>query len=95
MMKFLPEEEGFPKLLLEAMNYSMRSGGKRLRPLLMQETYRVFGGTDQAVEPFMAAIEMVHTHSLIHDDLPAIDNDDYRRGKRRQIMRFTVRPWGF
>ena len=43
VMKFLPEEEGFPKLLLEAMNYSMRSGGKRLRPLLMQETYRVFG----------------------------------------------------
>lgn len=82
VMKFLPEEEGFPKLLLEAMNYSMRSGGKRLRPLLMQETYRVFGGTDQAVEPFMAAIEMVHTHSLIHDDLPAIDNDDYRRGKK-------------
>ena len=82
VMKFLPEEEGFPKLLLEAMNYSMRSGGKLLRPLLMQETYRVFGGTDQAVEPFMAAIEMVHTHSLIHDDLPAIDNDDYRRGKK-------------
>ena len=82
VMKFLPEEKGFPKLLLEAMNYSMRSGGKRLRPLLMQETYRVFGGMDQAVEPFMAAIEMVHTHSLIHDDLPAIDNDEYRRGKK-------------
>ncbi len=82
VLGFLPREEGFPSLLLEAMNYSMRSGGKRLRPLLMQETYRVFGGTSKVVEPFMAAIEMIHTHSLIHDDLPAIDNDQYRRGKK-------------
>ena len=64
------------------MNYSMQAGGKRLRPLLMQETYRLFGGTGRIVEPFMAAMEMIHTHSLIHDDLPAMDNDEYRRGRK-------------
>lgn len=79
---YLPAQEGFQKTLLEAMNYSMTAGGKRLRPLLMQETYRLFGGTGKAVEPFMAAMEMIHTHSLVHDDLPAMDNDEYRRGKK-------------
>ena len=79
---YLPAEEGFQKTLLEAMNYSMTAGGKRLRPLLMQETYRLFGGNGKAVEPFMAAMEMIHTHSLVHDDLPAMDNDEYRRGKK-------------
>ncbi|HIQ98013.1 MAG TPA: polyprenyl synthetase family protein [Candidatus Limivivens merdigallinarum] len=79
---YLPREEGFQKTLMEAMNYSMLSGGKRLRPLLMQETYRMFGGTERVVEPFMAAMEMIHTHSLIHDDLPALDNDEYRRGRK-------------
>ncbi len=58
------------------------AGGKRLRPMLMQETYRMFGGTRQVIEPFMAAIEMIHTYSLVHDDLPAMDNDDYRRGRK-------------
>ena len=80
--KYLPKEEGFQKTVLEAMNYSMRAGGKRLRPLLMLETYRMFGGEGQIIEPFMAAMEMIHTHSLIHDDLPALDNDEYRRGRR-------------
>ena len=79
---YLPAEEGFQETLLEAMNYSMTAGGKRLRPLLMQETYRLFGGNGKAVEPFMAAMEMIHTHSLVHDDLPAMDNDEYRRGKK-------------
>lgn len=79
---YLPKEEGWQKTLLAAMNYSMTAGGKRLRPLLMQETYRLFGGTGNVVEPFMAAMEMIHTHSLIHDDLPAMDNDEYRRGKK-------------
>ena len=78
---YLPKEEGFQKTVLEAMNYSMRAGGKRLRPLLMLETYRMFGGEGQIIEPFMAAMEMIHTSSLIHDDLPALDNDDYRRGR--------------
>lgn len=79
---YLPEEKGYQKTLLEAMNYSMTAGGKRLRPLLMQETYRLFGGSGEIVKPFMAAIEMIHTHSLVHDDLPAMDNDEYRRGKK-------------
>lgn len=80
--RYLPEEKGYQKTLLEAMNYSMKAGGKRLRPMLMQESYRLFGGTSTVVEPFMAAMEMIHTHSLIHDDLPAMDNDEYRRGRK-------------
>ncbi|MCQ4773988.1 polyprenyl synthetase family protein [Lacrimispora saccharolytica] len=82
LYRYLPEERGYQKTLLQAMNYSMQAGGKRLRPLLMQETYRLFGGTGRIVEPFMAAMEMIHTHSLIHDDLPAMDNDEYRRGRK-------------
>ncbi|RJW99853.1 polyprenyl synthetase family protein [Clostridium sp. AF15-41] len=70
------------------MNYSFQAGGKRLRPLLMQETYRLFGGTGKVVEPFMAAIEMIHTYSLIHDDLPALDNDEYRRGRKTSHVVF-------
>ncbi|MDO4632407.1 MAG: polyprenyl synthetase family protein [Eubacteriales bacterium] len=80
--RFLPEETGTQKELLSAMNYSMTAGGKRLRPMLMLETYRLFGGTSESIYPFMAAIEMIHTHSLIHDDLPAMDNDEYRRGRK-------------
>lgn len=72
----------FQNTLLDAMNYSMLVGGKKLRPLLMQQTYVMFGGTSNAIRPFMAAIEMIHTHSLIHDDLPALDDDEYRRGKK-------------
>ena len=79
--KWLPEEEGFALTMAQAMNYSMCAGGKRLRPILLLETFRLFGGEGEVVEPFMAGIEMIHTHSLIHDDLPAIDNDDYRRGR--------------
>ena len=79
--KYLPKEEGFAKNMAQAMNYSMLAGGKRLRPLLMEETYRLFGGEETVIEPFMAGMEMIHPHSLIHDDLPAIDNDDYRRGR--------------
>ena len=78
---YLPEESGTQHEIMEAMNYSVTAGGKRLRPLLMQETYRMFGGEGREVEPFMAAMEMIHTHSLVHDDLPALDNDDYRRGR--------------
>ncbi len=78
----LPKEEGEQKTLLEAINYSMLVGGKKLRPLLMQQTYFMFGGQSAVIEPFMVAIEMIHTHSLIHDDLPALDNDEYRRGEK-------------
>lgn len=79
---YLPKEEGFAGELAQAMNYSMEAGGKRLRPILMAETYRMFGGESKVIEPFLAAMEMIHTSSLIHDDLPAIDNDEYRRGKK-------------
>lgn len=80
--KYLPKEEGLQKTVIEAMHYSVLAGGKRLRPMLMQETYRMCGGRGQIVEPFMAAIEMIHTYSLVHDDLPAMDNDEYRRGRK-------------
>ena len=79
---YLPKEEGYQKTVIEAMNYSVLAGGKRLRPMLMWETYRMFGGRSKVIEPFMAAIEMIHTYSLVHDDLPAMDNDEYRRGKK-------------
>ena len=83
LASYLPEETGYQKSVLSAMNYTMKAGGKRLRPMLMEETYRMFGGEDRGlIEPFMAAIEMIHTYSLIHDDLPALDNDDYRRGRK-------------
>lgn len=80
--KYLPEETGYQKTVIEAMNYSILAGGKRLRPMLLQETYRMFGGTGTLAEPFMAAIEMIHTYSLVHDDLPCMDNDEYRRGRK-------------
>lgn len=79
---YLPEKEGYQELIMDAMEYSVMAGGKRLRPMLMMETFRLFGGEGQLVEPFMAAIEMIHTYSLVHDDLPAMDNDDYRRGRK-------------
>ena len=81
LKEYLPKEEGWQKTVIAAMNYSVLAGGKRLRPMLMEETYRLFGGKGREIEPFMAAIEMIHTYSLVHDDLPAMDNDDYRRGR--------------
>ena len=78
---YMPEETGYQKDVIEAMNYSLTAGGKRLRPMLVMETARLFGFEDEEVRPFMAAIEMIHTYSLVHDDLPAMDNDEFRRGK--------------
>ncbi len=80
--RYLPRETGYQKTIFQAMNYSMKAGGKRLRPMLLQEVCRLFGGSVELAEPFMAAIEMIHTSSLIHDDLPCMDNDEYRRGKK-------------
>ncbi len=82
LKKYLPAQEGHQKVIMEAMEYSVMAGGKRLRPMLMQETYKLFGGEGELIEPFMAAIEMIHTYSLVHDDLPAMDDDDYRRGRK-------------
>lgn len=81
IQSYLPAEEGFAKTMAQAMNYSILAGGKRLRPMLILETLRLFGGDEKLVYPFMAAMEMIHTHSLVHDDLPSLDNDDYRRGR--------------
>ena len=81
LKSYLPKEEGFAKTMAQAMNYSLMAGGKRLRPMLILETCRMFGGEEKLAYPFMTAMEMIHTHSLVHDDLPALDNDDYRRGR--------------
>lgn len=85
---YLPKEEGYQKTVIEAMNYSVEAGGKRLRPMLMEETYHMFGGTGTVIEPFMAAMEMIHTYSLVHDDLPAMDNDEYRRGRKTTHIKY-------
>ena len=82
LQEYLPRQKGYQSVIMEAMGYSLLAGGKRLRPMLMWETYRLFGGTSRAIRPFMAALEMIHTYSLVHDDLPAMDNDEYRRGRK-------------
>ena len=82
LRRYLPNEEGYQKLIMEAMEYNLMAGGKRPRPMMMQETYKMFGGNSKIIEPFMAALEMIHTYSLVHDDLPSMDNDDYRRGRK-------------
>ncbi|MBQ2800595.1 MAG: polyprenyl synthetase family protein [Lachnospiraceae bacterium] len=82
LQEYLPKEEGFQENIMSAMNYSITAGGKRIRPMLMMETYQLFGGKSKVIEPFMAAMEMIHTYSLVHDDLPAMDNDEYRRGRK-------------
>lgn len=88
LSRYFPGETGEEHLLCEAMNYSVSAGGKRLRPVLLLETFRMFGGADSSAEPFAAAIEMIHTYSLVHDDLPAMDNDRYRRGKLTTHAKF-------
>lgn len=82
LRKYLPKQEGYQKIIMEAMEYSLMAGGKRLRPMLMWESFCLFNGEGEIIEPFMAAIEMIHTYSLVHDDLPAMDNDEYRRGRK-------------
>lgn len=86
--KFLPDENSltgedrYARTVIEAMNYSVLAGGKRLRPMLLHETAVMYGGREELAEPFMAALEMIHTYSLVHDDLPCMDNDEYRRGRK-------------
>lgn len=90
LAEFLPEQKGvYYERVIEAMRYSFYAGGKRLRPMMMLESFRMFGGKDEnIVKPYMAALEMIHTYSLIHDDLPAMDNDDYRRGRLTNHKQF-------
>ncbi len=86
--RYLPKEEGYQATVFQAMNYSLLAGGKRIRPILMMETYKLFGESSKAIEPFVAAIEMIHTYSLVHDDLPAMDNDTLRRGRPTTHAKF-------
>lgn len=90
LAEFLPEQKGvYYERVIDAMRYSFYAGGKRLRPMMMLESFRMFGGKDEnIVKPYMAALEMIHTYSLIHDDLPAMDNDDYRRGRLTNHKQF-------
>lgn len=81
LKKYLKKGECPEKILNEAVEYSLMAGGKRIRPVLIMSTYELFKSDVERVLPFAVAMEMVHTFSLIHDDLPGIDNDDYRRGK--------------
>ncbi|WP_027701591.1 polyprenyl synthetase family protein [Metaclostridioides mangenotii] len=81
LKEYMPKEEGYQKTVIEAMNYSLSAGGKRLRPILTLEACKIVGGIEEDAIPFAVAIEMIHTYSLIHDDLPALDNDDLRRGR--------------
>ncbi|WP_101773017.1 polyprenyl synthetase family protein [Peptostreptococcus faecalis] len=85
---FNPKEYGYQKTIFEAMNYSMKAGGKRIRPIILMESYKICGGKEDIYIPFSAAIEMIHTYSLIHDDLPALDNDDLRRGMLTNHKKF-------
>ncbi len=78
---YLPPPQGLQKTVIEAVHYSVFAGGKRLRPILCMAAAEIVGGTRQSVLPAACAVEMIHTYSLIHDDLPAMDDDDYRRGK--------------
>jgi len=81
LQQCLPTPAGLEKNLLEASRYSLFAGGKRLRPILCLQAAEVVGGDWKAVMPAACALEFIHTYSLIHDDLPAMDNDDFRRGK--------------
>jgi len=80
-LKLLPGKESYPQVIHESMHYSLMAGGKRLRPSLVIAAAEAVGGTRETLMPFAVATEMVHTYTLIHDDLPALDDDDLRRGK--------------
>lgn len=80
--EYLPKDEGFQHTVISAMNYSVIAGGKRIRPMMMEQVFKMCGGTSEVVNPFMAAMEFLHTYSLVHDDLPAMDNDEFRRGRK-------------
>lgn len=88
ILDYVPKATQFDGEIIEAMEYSLASGGKRLRPILIEAFYRLFSGNENVYRPFMAAMEMLHTYSLVHDDLPALDNDDLRRGKPTTHIKF-------
>lgn len=79
--EYLPGEENFPEIIFQSIRYSIFAGGKRLRPILCLAAAEAVGGDSAALLPVACALEMIHTYSLIHDDLPVMDDDDYRRGR--------------
>ncbi|MDI6602134.1 MAG: polyprenyl synthetase family protein, partial [Thermoanaerobacteraceae bacterium] len=81
LKRYLPSEDEMPEIIHRAVHYSVFAGGKRIRPVLTMATYELFDKDIKYVLPVACAIEYIHTYSLIHDDLPAMDNDDFRRGK--------------
>jgi geranylgeranyl diphosphate synthase, type II len=81
LARYLPSEAHYPPVIFQAMRYSVFAGGKRVRPILAIAAAEAVGATAEAVLPLACALECIHTYSLIHDDLPALDNDDYRRGR--------------
>ena len=81
MLSFLPQGKAYPESIHEAMRYSLLAGGKRLRPVLVMAAAESVGGDRHTILPYAIAAELIHTYTLIHDDLPALDNDDLRRGK--------------
>jgi len=81
LARYLPGEEHYPPAIFQAMRYSVFAGGKRVRPILAIAAAEALGGTATDVLPLACALECIHTYSLIHDDLPALDDDDYRRGR--------------
>ena len=85
---FVPVVDNLQSEIYEAMRYSLMAGGKRLRPILMLEVAKLFGKDWEDVKEFACALEMIHTYSLIHDDLPAMDNDDLRRGMPTNHIKF-------
>lgn len=88
MEKYLAGTGRRYEMLIDSMRYSAYAGGKRIRPFLTLEFCRMFGGNVGAALPYACAIEMIHTYSLIHDDLPCMDNDDFRRGKPTNHKKF-------
>ncbi len=87
--KCLLKTEGRLFHIYDAMRYSTLSGGKRIRPILMMLAYEAVGGEGANIDPFLCAVEMIHTYSLIHDDLPAMDDDDFRRGMQTNHVRYS------
>ena len=90
----LKNKTGYQNIIFESINYSLFTGGKRLRPILLLKSFEMFNKNHKNAIPFALAIEMIHTYSLIHDDLPAMDDDDFRRGKLI-IIRCMGKLWQF
>ena len=94
LMESVVSPEPQTDLISESMRYSLMAGGKRIRPVLCLAACEMFGGSEEVAMPTAVALEMIHTMSLIHDDLPAMDNDDLRRGKPTNHVRLRVLfPW--